>query len=205
MNRADRRRTGPATQQGGADRRRIIVFATIGVLAIGVIVAFALASRTPPVASVAPEQAQIKVGQVAPAYTVATTAGPRAMPSSDGRPVLLEVFATWCPHCQRETAVLNDLFDHYGKKVDFVAVSGSPYAADEQSPETQADVIGFGDHFKVRYPIAYDGDLKVMKAYLQGGYPTIVIIGRNGKIRSIHDGEIAEKTLSDDMDSALKV
>jgi thiol-disulfide isomerase/thioredoxin len=204
MNRADRRRGAPGTQSG-PDRRRIIVFGTLAVIAIGIIVAFVFASRVPPVASVPTEQAQIKVGQVAPPFSVSTTDGPRAMPAADGKPVLLEVFATWCPHCQRETAILNELFTKYGGRVDFVAVSGSPYAADEQSPESQADVVAFGDHFKVKYPLAYDGDLKVMKAYLQGGYPTIVMIGRDGKIRAIRDGEIAPKTLSGDMDAALKV
>ena len=55
--------------------------------------------------------------------------GPFNLPKADHKPVLLEVFATWCPHCQHEVSVLNPLFHQYGDKVHFVAVSGSPYGA----------------------------------------------------------------------------
>jgi thiol-disulfide isomerase/thioredoxin len=205
MSRSDPRRSAAAASaRKSTDRRRIIIFATIGVVALLIVAAFVVGSRTPEVASVAPTLAQIKIGQDAPPFSVATTLGPRSVPSADKKPVLLEVFATWCPHCQRETTVLNGLFDRYGSKVDFVAVSGSPYAIDETSPESQADVVAFTERFKTRYPVAYDADLKVMKAYLQGGYPTMVLIGRDDKILWIKDGEITADALSKQMDLALK-
>jgi thiol-disulfide isomerase/thioredoxin len=203
MKRAERRRV-PGLPAGKTDHRRTIVYASIGVLAILAVVAVAFASRAPKTASDAPMYAQLTVGQPAPAFSASTTHGPFTFPGADHKPVLLEVFATWCPHCQHEVSVLNPLFGRYGEKVDFVAISGSPYAMDEQSPASQADVVNFADHFKVHYPIAYDPDMTVAKKFLQGGYPTVVVIDRAGKIASVRDGEISDKQLSQDLDKALK-
>jgi peroxiredoxin len=180
------------------------VYVTVGLIVALVIVAVFLASRTPKTASEAPMYAPLKVGQDAPAFSAATTAGPLSVPVADHKPVLLEVFATWCPHCQREVATLNDIFARYGDRVHVAGVSGSPYGMDQSSPETQGDVFAFTQRFKVRYPIAFDGELSVAKKYLQGGYPTIVVIGRDGKVRSVRDGEVPEALLVKDVEAALK-
>jgi cytochrome c biogenesis protein CcmG, thiol:disulfide interchange protein DsbE len=205
MNRAERRRGAEATsRKQPKDRRRVILFATLGLVALLILAGVVWGSRTPQLASEAPTLAQLTVGQVAPPFTVSTTAGPFSLPNAQKKPVLLEVFATWCPHCQHEVPILNKLFDQYGKRVNLVAVSGSPYAMNETSPTSAADVVAFMNRFKTRYPVAYDPELKVMKSYLQGGYPTVVIIGSDGKIRAIHDGEITQQTLTKDLDDALR-
>ncbi|MDQ2908256.1 MAG: redoxin domain-containing protein [Candidatus Eremiobacteraeota bacterium] len=112
MNRAERRNVPPtrAALQAQATRRRIIIFSTLGLIAVGVIVAIALANRVPKSASTSPISAQLTVGQQAPEFTVSTTQGPFDLAQARGEPTLLEVFATWCPHCQRETTVLNGLY-----------------------------------------------------------------------------------------------
>ncbi len=205
MNRAERRPVPPsrATQQAQASRRRIILFCTIGLVAIAIIVAIALANRVPQTASTAPTVAQLTIGQQAPQFAVSTTQGPFDLAASRGKPTLLEVFATWCPHCQRETAVLNRLYDTYKDRVHFVAVSGSAQDATEQNPETQADVIAFATHFNVRYPIAFDGNLDVAKAYLQGGFPTLVLIDPNGKIQSVTSGEVPQSNIAAAISAAV--
>jgi thiol-disulfide isomerase/thioredoxin len=204
MNRTERRRTNAPAAQKGTDRRRLILYGTLGLIAVLIVAGIVWGSRAPQLASEAPTLAKLNIGQDAPSFSVSTTAGPFSVPNASKKPVLLEVFATWCPHCQRETAVLNKIYSRYGNRVDVVAVSGSEYGMNENSKESQADVYAFTQKFKAQYPIAFDPELNVMKKYLQGGYPTVVIIGSDNKIRNIHDGEITEKTLSTDLDSALK-
>lgn len=187
----------------GIDRRKIVLYSSLGLIAIIAIVAVGLASRVPKTASDAPSYAQLTKGQAAPPFSVSTTAGPFDSTKTDGKPILLEVFATWCPHCQHETSVLNPLFTKWGKQIDFVAVSGSATGMDESSPETQADVYDFAQKFEVRYPVAFDQDLDVAKKYLQGGYPTIVVIDKQGKIASVDDGEVDPATLTQRIKSVL--
>jgi hypothetical protein len=55
------------------------------------------------------------------------------------------------------------------------------------------------EKFNVTYPVAFDSTLDVANKYLQGGFPTVVIIGKNGLVQSIRSGEIPEA----DLDAAL--
>ncbi len=195
MNRAERRTVPPsrAAVQAQATRRRTILFTTLAVIAIGALVAIGYANRrVPEAASTAPTSAQLSIGQRAPEFVVSTTQGAFDLAQARGKPTLLEVFATWCPHCQRETAVLNTLFDTYKNRVHFVAVSGSALDITDQNPETQADVIAFATRFGVRYPVAFDSNLGVAKSYLQSGFPTLVLIGADGRVQSIASGEVAQ-------------
>jgi len=182
--------------------RQTILYATIAVVIVGAIIAVALASRVPQSATAVNKKAQLTVGQTAPTFSVSTTAGPFDL-ASVSTPVLLEVFATWCPHCQREVTVMNLLAKQYAGKVAIVAVSGSPYGLDGSSPENQADVLQFVQKLGVSYPVAFDPELKVADNYLQGGYPTIVIIDKGKKIRYINDGEIAPADLAKAIDGVL--
>jgi cytochrome c biogenesis protein CcmG, thiol:disulfide interchange protein DsbE len=174
---------------------RIALWLTIGAVGIGILIAIAQANRSvPQIASDAPPISNISKGDLAPDFSAETTYGNFALASAR-RPVFLEVFATWCPHCQRETVVLNQLYEEYKNQVDFVAVTGSPYAADRTSPESEADVLSFARYFNVRYPVAFDGSLAVAKSYLQGGYPTIVLIGVNKRVSYIGSGEVSKAGL----------
>jgi thiol-disulfide isomerase/thioredoxin len=206
MSRVERRPSIPsrADIEAQAKRRRIAVIASLSVMAIVIIVAIALASRVPKAASDAPLNSVLTVGQKAPEFSVSTTAGPFDLANANGKPTFLEVFATWCPHCQRETAVLNQLFAKYGSRVNFVAVAGSPYSMEDTSAqETQADVVAFGQRFGVTYPIAFDPDLDVAKKYLQGAFPTLVLIGTDGRVQAIAEGEVPLASMASTLDASL--
>lgn len=198
MNRGDRRR-GPVGRVE-ADRRRLILYVTLGVIAIAILIAVAVAARVPKAVSSTSAPAHLQVGDSAPAFAAGQISGP----ARDGQPTLLEVFATWCPHCQRETSILNELYDKYGSRVHFAAISGSPYGMDENSPETPEDVIAFSQRFKTRYPLVYDGSLDVANHYMQAGFPTVVVIDRAGKVAWIRDGEISRADIAKALDATLK-
>lgn len=196
-------------QSGSRAKRGVpaqsIAVATAVLVLVGILIAVGLASRgtVAPSAAAAPANAVLTLGQTAPPFTLSTTGGPFDSTQLQGKPMLLEVFATWCPHCQRETAVLNRLYAKFGSRVNFVSVSGSVYAMDSQTPETQADVIAFAQRFGVRYPIAFDPKLAVADAYLQGGFPTFVAIDKNDRIRAFDTGEVAESQLTAYIQGAL--
>ncbi len=208
MNRSERRPAVPsaAARATTAKRRTIAVYASLGVMAIVIIVAIVLAtnkSNVPLAASHADGAAALKVGDRAPDFSVSTTSGPFQLASAAGKPVLLEVFASWCPHCQREVPVLDKLASDYASKAHVVAVAGSPYGIDQSVPESQADVVGFVDKFHATYPIAFDPNLDVAKKYLQGGFPTVVLIGPKGDVQAIREGEIPAKDLHAAIDASL--
>ena len=178
------------------DRRKIALYGGVTALVVAAIVAIGVVNQSgvKKAASDAPITSSIAVGQTAPEFTAQTNAGPFDL-AGVSTPVLLEVFATWCPHCQNETAVLNDLATKYAGKVALVAVSGSPTGMDGNVAESQADVNQFGQKYGVRYPIAYDPDLKVASKYIANGFPTLVLIDKNKKVTWVTSGETAEAAI----------
>ncbi|MHB8147643.1 MAG: TlpA family protein disulfide reductase [Vulcanimicrobiaceae bacterium] len=154
-------------------------------------------------ASQAPVVGKAQVDGIAPEFAVATTDGLFDLAKTT-KPVFLEVFATWCPHCQRETAVINKLYAAYKNRVAFVAVSGSDTGMNEVSPSSEEDVLNFRTRFAVRYPIAYDGSLAVAKLYLQGGYPTMAVIDRAKKITYLTSGETPYGELASQLDKVVR-
>jgi thiol-disulfide isomerase/thioredoxin len=174
----------------------------LAVVAIAAIIAVALANRVPQSAITQNPSAALKVGSKAPTFTASTNAGPFDL-ATVSSPVFLEVFATWCPHCQHEVPVVDALAQHYAGKVAFVGVTGSPYGIDGSSPENQADVDGWVQKLNVTYPVAFDASLTVANQYLQGGYPTIVLIGADKTIRYISSGELAPQVLAKAIDAVL--
>jgi thiol-disulfide isomerase/thioredoxin len=151
----------------------------------------------------APPIAKVVVGSHAPEFVLPTTGGVFDMNAAQ-KPAFVEVFATWCPHCQRETAVIDRLYDAYKSRASFVGVSGSDQAMDESSPASQADVLAWTQRFHAIYPVAYDPNLTVANSYLQGGFPSFAIVGRDGNVTYLNSGEVSYTDLAAALDSALR-
>ncbi|MGH7715625.1 MAG: TlpA family protein disulfide reductase [Vulcanimicrobiaceae bacterium] len=196
----------PAEVNRRAQRNRLFLYLTLGLIVVIIVAVVAFYSRVPQAASSAPIQSNIKVGQTAPEFSVATTNGPFDLKTAEsaGKPVFLEIFATWCPHCQREVTTIDALYKKYGSQMDFVGVSGSPTGMDGQAPSSQLDVVNFQKTFGVRYPIAYDPGLDVAGKYMLDGYPSLVIVDKTGKVAYLASGEISDKTLTTEIEKVLK-
>ncbi len=189
VNRAQRRQAGRSRPATGS-YRWLAAVATILLLA-GIVAVALVNRRSVESASEAPIYAPLKVGAVAPSFDVTTIDGRRIDSAQTTGPMLLEIFATWCPHCQKETATLNDLHRHFGARLAIVSVSGSNVAADRVSPESLDGIRRFVSDFGVTYPVAYDPGLAVAKRYLQGGFPTLVFIDSQGRITAYESGEVS--------------
>jgi cytochrome c biogenesis protein CcmG, thiol:disulfide interchange protein DsbE len=181
-------------------KQRPLVLATIGIFAVVVIAAalyyfFGPEHRRVQTASQSPIVGKAQVGQPAPTFQVATTHGLFDLSKTD-KPVFLEVFATWCPHCQRMTVVVDNLFRRFGGAVDFVGVSGSDTAMDGVSTSSELDVLQWAQRFHVQYPVAYDPLLNVANLYLQGGFPTFAVIGKDKKVAYLDSGEVSYNDLA---------
>ncbi|HEY8296622.1 MAG TPA: TlpA disulfide reductase family protein [Candidatus Baltobacteraceae bacterium] len=187
--------------------RRSALYVTLAIVVVAIAAAIYFARRPSTISPLATQTAapvapKIAVGGRAPEFQALTTQGLFDL-NKTKKPVFLEVFATWCPHCQRETAVIDELYRANLGKVAFVAVSGSNVGIDGQTPETAADVLRFAQQFHVKYPVAYDGELTVANRYLQGGFPTIVIIDRSKHITYVNSGEVPADQLNAELQKVL--
>jgi thiol-disulfide isomerase/thioredoxin len=195
-------------QKSGTPKRAVggWVAGIIAVLGIAAIIAYALlhANQAVPgaaVATAAPQlPAPLQAGAHAPAFQLRSNIGTFSSDSLAGQPYLLEIFATWCPHCQRMTKVLRAVRASVPEsRLAMVSVTGSPYAsnstADNMVPENQSDVDAFDSNFGITWPTFFDPDLAVAKAFGLDGFPTIFVVNGKGTIVYSSSGEVPKATL----------
>ncbi len=98
-----------------------------------------------------------------------------------GKVVLLNFWASWCPHCRRMIPSLVGLHDQYyskGLRIVGIAVSDHKQAVEE-----------FYQHGNINYPIAMADSFTRRLYGGVSGLPTTVLIGRDGRIYSRFEGE----------------
>jgi thiol-disulfide isomerase/thioredoxin len=196
-------------QSGGPSskpRWAVILPVAFGVLALAAIVIYAVVQmRRLPTASVQSDAiptaaAPRVVGMQAPPFEVQTRMGAISSASLAGKPYLLELFATWCPHCQRMTAVLGKVRKQIPEdRMPIISVSASPYSmyasASNPTRSSQADVDAFDSTFGVTWPSAYDPNLSVARTWGLSGFPQIYVVNAKGVIVWVHSGEVPASTL----------
>lgn len=122
---------------------------------------------------------QLPVQEVKPAprYSALTLEGkPVSLEEFEGKPVLLNVWATWCIPCREEMPALESLhskFADQGLQVIGVSVDG---------PGTSERISSFIDKMGITYTILHDPDDKFSRAFRTIGVPESFLISANGSI-----------------------
>ena len=145
---------------------------------------------------------QIEVGSAAPAISEPTARGPFDSTTS-GRPYLVEFFAVWCPHCQREVPVVNALDKAYGNRIDVIAIPASPFGFDKSTLLTDADLKTFEERYNVTYRVGFDGFFSSSYDYGVAALPTFYVVGTDRHVLAVESGEVPLARLQADVDLAL--
>ena len=126
------------------------------------------------------------VGSPRPEFALADTEGtPHNIKEWDGKVLVINFWATWCPPCRKEMPAFIELQEQYGAQgLQFVGV-----AIDEADK-----VADFMDTYGVNYPMLL-GDLAAIDVGKQygnrfGALPYTVIVDRQGKIAFTRRGEL---------------
>src|ERR1700761_387394 len=117
----------------------------------------------------------------APQFTLASRGGPKiSLAQYKGQVVMLNFWASWCGPCRQEMPLLENIYKKYNKMgFTLIGVNVEP---DSKAAE------GFLSQTPVSFPVIYDKDSTVSKAYDVSGMPSTVIIDRKGNIRVLHRG-----------------
>jgi thiol-disulfide isomerase/thioredoxin len=117
----------------------------------------------------------------APPFTLTARGGNSlSLAQYKGQVVMLNFWASWCGPCRQEMPLLENIYKKYNKMgFTLIGVNVEPdsKAADDWLKQTP-----------VSFPIIYDKDSSVSKAYDVSGMPSTVIIDRKGNIRVLHRG-----------------
>ncbi len=208
--RGSRRATSRRSSRQGL--RTVIGVASVAVVAFILTVAV-LYARTRPSTGGAltnpndlnPAPQTLSVGSAAPNFDLATADGQHvSLASLRGHPVVLEFFAIWCPHCQNEAPILNQLDASFsGKGVRTLAILANPYGRDYETSNgsdlrlaDHTDLSWYETTFKVAHPTLIDPTFATVNRYGANAYPMIYVIDGNGIVRFVQSGEVPYQTLA---------
>ena len=105
----------------------------------------------------------------------------------DGKVVLVNVWATWCPPCVIEMPGFQKVYEAY-RDQGFVILGLSR----DQDP---AQVLTFLQRKGITYPVAMSRDVDLGEISRVGTLPSSFLMGRDGRIKHRVEGLFAEPTL----------
>jgi peroxiredoxin len=117
------------------------------------------------------------IGEKAPDFTAKSLSdGDITFSSYQGKPVLLNFWATWCPYCREERPELNALYRKYheqGLMIISVSVDRSPEIVRRYLRRIPADFI-----------VLHDSNREAMEAYGVYSLPTSFLISKDGVVKN---------------------
>lgn len=128
-----------------------------------------------------------QVGQLAPDFTLTSLDGEQITLSElEGKPVVLNFWATWCPPCRVEIPILEAVSQSFEGEAIILGIDV------QESPGT---VEAFVERFGMTYPVVLDQDGYVTKAYQVRAFPTTYFIDSRGVVTEVFTGPLNEPLL----------
>lgn len=124
------------------------------------------------------------------------TKGPAVNPARlVGRPVVVNLWATWCGPCREEMPLLQEVSRRDEGKVEFVGVNTRDRA------DWAAEYLG---ELGVTYPEVVDSQGELLTSLRSPGLPTTVVLDRQGNVAGRQIGKISEQKLTDLIDEVTR-
>ena len=178
------------------DRRRwlglILVVASLGT-------AWTIVSSVPAGTASGPVAPSPRAGFAAPSFTLEDLDGePRSLADLQGKVVVINLWASWCPPCRAEMPALQNASTSYADE-DLV-ILGVHMTAQDSEAKARAFVSEYG----LTFPILLDRAGEVGRLYQSRALPTTFFVDREGIIRQVVvGGPLSEVTLLATIESLL--
>ncbi len=96
-----------------------------------------------------------------------------------GRPVLLNMWASWCPPCQAEMPAMQETYEIYADQGFTILAVNTTYQDDQMAAED------FVTQHGLTFPVLFDLDGSVSRAYRVRSMPTSFFIDPEGVIQRV--------------------
>ena len=120
-----------------------------------------------------------------PCLTAGTPVNPGRL---SGRPVVLNLWATWCLPCRKEMPMLQQTQAREQGKVQFLGVDT------KDRPDWAAEFLPL---VKVTYPQVVDTDGRLLAAVRSPGLPVTIVLDREGRVIGQQVGGISQQRLDE--------
>ena len=135
-------------------------------------------------------------GMTMPNVKVETNKGVTFDLSKSKKPVLINFWATWCPPCRIEMPGLQNLYEEFGDKVDFVMINLG------ETKDTIQDFLVENEVYTFR--IGYDEANSYGMKFSIIGIPTTCIVGRDKILKNYIIGAREEDQFKEYLEEVIK-
>ena len=182
----------PNTPPWWLSRRMLVVLALVPAAMLLGLLAWAVINPTEEVVS-----AGCVEGQKAPDFAVQGLQGDMVrLSDAQGKVVMVDFWASWCPSCREEASHLAELYEEYkARGVEFIGVAIWDY------PE---ELLKYVEQFDLTYPNALDESGTVAIDYGVVATPEKCFIDRSGNMVSKFVGPTSPVVLRQQLDQLLE-
>lgn len=159
-------------------------------LAIMLALAWIWVSRAPANNTTAGKIPAPQTGFLAPDFELNNLSGKSiSLDSLQGKVILINIWATWCPPCRAEMPAMQKVYEEYhGQGFEILAINST-------IQDSLAKVQPFTGEYGLTFPVLLDEKGEVTRLYGVVSLPSSFFIGKDGIIREIVIGGPMDEAL----------
>lgn len=157
-------------------------------------------SKIPPGSTNTGQIALPRQGFLAPDFTLQDSSGKsHTLSELRGRPVLINLWASWCVPCRTEMPALERIYRQYKDQgFEILAVNAT-------KQDSQASALALSQDLGLTFPVLFDTDGSISSRYELRALPTSFFVGSDGKIQEVVvGGPMSEALLLVRVENLLK-
>ncbi len=112
-----------------------------------------------------------------------------------GKPVVVNIWASWCPPCRAEMPLLDHAAQTFAGEAVILGVI---------SNDDPASAVAFLDQLNISYPNVIDDSGEIRRRLDMSVFPTTYIFGRDGQLRAKVEAGVTEQQLAALIEDALR-
>lgn len=117
----------------------------------------------------------------------------------DKKPVVVNIWASWCGPCQEEMPYFEEAIKEYGNDVEILMVNLT-----DGKRETKERALKFLEDNNLEMKVVFDKELSAANTYNIMGIPRTIFINKAGEITYDREGLIDKNTLFDNIKKIIK-
>jgi peroxiredoxin len=129
-----------------------------------------------------------RVGALLGNFTLTDLQGQKVqLKDYQGKVVLVNAWATWCPPCRAEMPDINAYFQAHQTDGFMVLAVNAGDSLDKAASFAQSNSLAF--------PVLLDSNLSLLDSMGRHDFPTSIVIGRDGRVKYIQVGMFSPEAL----------
>lgn len=118
---------------------------------------------------------------------------------ADGKPLVVNFWATWCPYCLQEMDDYQAIYDEYSDRVAFAFIDATD--GQRETVDKARDWILESGY---TLPFYYDLGLEAVAAFGVQAFPTTVVVAADGEIMAVSPGVIDPDLMRNALDTLVQ-